>query len=249
MGKHSQNGYSACDSSVIAKYTIPGSTITINLRKGDVSVVLLDFLSWYHKNIEPLHQNDTGGYNCRDIEGSNTLSNHASGTATDVRWNDHPRGKRNAGYSTAEISKINAKLKEYAGVIRWGNNYSSASTPDAMHFEINAGAAAVKKQADRIRAKNSAPKPTPKPTPKPSTGSKLPEHAPGSRTLKEGVSPGTDVAFVQRWIGEKHMGPDDGVPGPKFAAGVKWWQADHFGWKHPDGVLTKGGQSWHAMGH
>lgn len=245
MTQHSQNGYSACDSSVIAKYTVPGSSVTINLRKGDVSVVLLDFASWYHKNIEPLHQNDTGGYNCRGIEGGTSLSNHASGTAEDLRWNDHPRGKRNAGFSSAEVDKINAKLKEYGGVIRWGNNYNG--TPDAMHFEINAGPAAVKKQADRIRAKNN-PKPTPKPTPKPSPGG-LPVHAPGSRTLKQGVSPGTDVQFVQRWIGPKRMGPADGVPGPKFAAGVKWWQGMHFGWNHPDGVLTKGGQSWRAMGH
>jgi hypothetical protein len=244
MTRYSQNGYSACDSSVIAKYTVPGSSVTINLRKGDVSVVLLDFASWYHKNIEPLHQNDTGGYNCRGIEGGTSLSNHASGTAEDIRWNDHPRGKRNAGFSSAEVSKINAKLKEYGGVIRWGNNYNG--TPDAMHFEINAGPAAVKKQADRIRAKNN-PKPTPKPTPKPPAG--VPVHAPGSRTLKQGVSPGTDVQFVQRFIGPKHMGAADGVPGPKFAAGVKWWQGMHFGWKHPDGVLDKGGQSWRALGH
>jgi len=242
--KYSQNGYVACDSSLIGKFTIPGSTITINLRKGDVSVVLLDFLSWHHKNIESLRQKDTGGYNCRNIAGSTKLSNHASGTAADVRWQEHVQGKRNAGFSAAEVSKINTKLKEYGGAIRWGNNYSG--TPDAMHFEINQGPALVKKQADRIRARNAKPAPS-KPPAKPATG--LPVHAPGSRTLKQGVSPGTDVQFVQRFIGPKHMGPPDGVPGPQFAAGVKWWQGMHFGWNHPDGVLTKGGQSWHAMGH
>jgi hypothetical protein len=243
--KYSQNGYVACDGSLIGKFTIPGSSITINLRKGDVSVVLLDFLGWYHKEIEPLRQKDTGGYNCRNIAGSTKLSNHASGTAADVRWQDHVQGKRNAGFSSAEVSKINTKLKEYGGAIRWGNNYSG--TPDAMHFEINQGVAAVKKQADRIRAKNAKPKPItpPKPTPKPGA---LPVHAPGSRTLKQGMT-GTDVAFVQRWIGPSKMGPADGIAGPKFAAGVKWWQGMHFGWNHPDGVLTKGGQSWRAMGH
>jgi D-alanyl-D-alanine carboxypeptidase-like protein len=149
----SQNGYKACDSSLIGKYTIPGSAITINLRKGDVSVVLLDYFGWHHAEIEPLHQEDTGGYNCRTISGSAVKSNHSSGTAGDVRWKIHVRGKRNAGFSAGQIRKINAKLKEYGGVIRWGNNYSSASIPDPMHFEINAGPAAVKKQADRIRAK------------------------------------------------------------------------------------------------
>lgn len=246
MTRYSQNGYSACDSSVIAKYTIPSSGgITINLRKGDVSVVALDFLGWYAKEIEPLRQKDTGGYNCRVIAGSGVTSNHGSGTAWDVRWQDHVQGRRNAGFNATEVSKINAKLKEYGGVIRWGNNYSG--TPDAMHFEINAGPAAVKKQADRIRAKNN-PKPKP-PVVKPKPPAGLPVHAPGSRTIKQGSSPGTDVQFVQRWIGPRHMGAADGIPGPKFAAGVKWWQRDHFGWAHPDGVLDKGGQSWRAMGH
>jgi hypothetical protein len=241
----SQNGYSACDGSVIAKYTIPGTSVTVNIRKGDVSVVLLDFAGWYAKNIEPLNQKDTGGYNCRGIEGGTSLSNHASGTALDLRWNDHARGRRNQGFTTAEVNKINAKLKEYGGVIRWGNNYSG--TPDAMHYEINAGAAAVKKQADRIRAKNN-PKPPAKPAPKP-TPAKVPIHAPGSRTLRKGSSPGTDVQFVQRWIGPSRMGPADGIPGAKFEAGVKWYQREIVGYRNPDGVLTKGGKTWRKMGH
>lgn len=245
MSKHSQNGYSACDSSVIAKYTIPNSGgVTINLRKGDVSVVLLDFFGWYAKEIEPLHQNDTGGYNCRTIEGSDVTSNHGSGTAGDVRWNDHARGKRNQGFSTAEVSKINAKLKEYAGVIRWGNNYSSSSTPDAMHFEINAGPAAVKKQADRIRAKNSAPKPPAKP--KPPTGTALPKYKNGSRENSETKNNiGTDVQTLQRFIGEEHAGKADGHFGAKTKAGVRWYQ-DLRGLK-VDGVA--GAKTWAPVLH
>lgn len=241
MTTYSQNGYVAGDSSLIGKFTIPNSKITINLRKGDVSVVLLDFLGWYHVNIEPLHQNDTGGYNFRKIEGSNTVSNHGSGTAADVRWNDHARGKKNQGYSAAEVAKINNKLKEYAGVIRWGNNYSG--TPDAMHFEINKNLAAVKVQADRIRAKNGA-KPTVPAKPAPA----VPVHAPGSRTIKEGAV-GTDVAFVQRFIGPSKTGPADGVWGKKTTAGVKWYQDEIVGYEHPDGILTKGGLTWKKMGH
>jgi hypothetical protein len=151
MGKvYSQNGYEAKNSSLIAAYTIPGTKVKINLRKGDVSVVILDFLSWYNDNIEPLRQSDTGGYNPRSIIGSSTLSNHASGTATDARWQDHPLGVRGT-FSASEKRKINAKLAEYDGVIRWGENYSGRI--DGMHYEINKGPAAVKKAADKIRAK------------------------------------------------------------------------------------------------
>jgi hypothetical protein len=219
MTRYSQNGYSACDSSVIAKYTVPGSKVTVNIRKGDVSVVLLDFAGWYNANIEALRQSDTGGYNCRDIEGSSTLSNHASGTAIDLRWNDHPRGKRNAGFNSTEISKINNKLKEYGGVIRWGNNYNG--TPDAMHFEINAGSAAVKKQADRIRAKG-----------KPSTGGgsskpsgSLPHYADGSReNSRSKNNVGTDVKTLQVFIGSARCGSPDGHYGPNTERGVRWYQ-------------------------
>lgn len=51
-------------------------------------------------------------------------------------------------------------------------------------------------------------------------------HRPGSRVLKV-VSPrmhGTDVVFVQRWIGENKCGKIDGFYGPQTADGVRWYQ-------------------------
>lgn len=220
----SQNGYSACDSSVIAKYTVPGTSVKLNLRKGDVSVVLLDFAAWYHKNIEGLIQAQCGGYNCRVIAGSSTTSNHGSGTAEDLNWTKHPQGKRNAGLTSAQISKVNAKLATYGGVIRWGNNYSG--TPDTMHYEINAGPAAVKVQADKIRARNSAPAKPPVSAPHPPAAG-LPSHANGSRDNSETKNNvGTDVATLQRFIGPAKCGAADGHFGAKTKAGVRWYQDD-----------------------
>lgn len=49
---------------------------------------------------------------------------------------------------------------------------------------------------------------------------------PGSRTLRL-IQPrmrGTDVAFVQRFIGPKRCGPADGTYGPHTEAGVRWYQ-------------------------
>lgn len=239
MAVYSQNGYKACDASLIAKYTVPTTKITINLRKGDVSVVALDFLSWYHKNIEPLQQKDTGGYNCRTIAGSKVKSNHASGTAWDVRWQDHVQGKRNAGFSAAEVAEINKKLAEYGGVIRWGNNYSG--TPDAMHFEINENAAAVKVQADRIRKRNATPA-KPKPPAKPAA---VPTFKNGSRQNSASKnSTGSDVATLQRFIGPAQAGPADGRWDSKTTAGVKWYQREILGFtgKNVDGIA--GPKTW-----
>lgn len=89
--------------------------------------------------------------------------------------------------------------------------------------------------------------PAPPVKPKPPTDGKIPTVALGSRTLKAGVSPGTDVVFVQKFIGSAHMGAADGIPGPKFTSGVKWYQ--NLRGLAADGVMTKGGPTWRAMGH
>lgn len=85
-----------------------------------------------------------------------------------------------------------------------------------------------------------APKPAPKPTPKP-TG--IPKVANGTRELKYVAGRemrGTDVQFVQRWIGVE----DDGVFGPKTRARVQWYQRMR-GIKD-DGIV--GRVTWSNMG-
>lgn len=98
-----------------------------------------------------------------------------------------------------------------------------------------------------VRAWNVAPKATP-PAPKPNTPKPtgIPEVRLGSRTLRH-TSPamrGTDIIFVQKYIGEKYMGKADGIAGPKFEAGVKWYQRMR-GIKD-DGIV--GPVTWGQMG-
>lgn len=154
----SQNGYKSRDFSLIATYTVVRD-IKLSLRKGDVSVVLLHFARWYDKNIEPLTKADTGGYNPRAIGGSKKDSNHASGTAADLRWQKHPLGKKGT-FTKVQKDKITKQLGFYEGVIRWGENYST--TVDGMHFEINKAPAEVARIAKKCKAAD-APKPAPKP--------------------------------------------------------------------------------------
>lgn len=144
----SQNGYKSRDSSLIGSYTI-ARDVKISLRKGDVSVVLLHFARWYDQHIEPLTKADTGGYNPRAIGGSKTDSNHASGTAEDLRWTKHPLGKKGT-FTQGQKDKIHAQLKFYEGVIRWGEDYVSAKT-DGMHFEINKSPAEVARIVKKIK--------------------------------------------------------------------------------------------------
>lgn len=151
-------GFVANDRSYIASYTIPGTRQRIALRKGDVSVILLDFMAWFHREIERIDGGtlDDWGYAERNVRGSTTItSRHAIGGAVDLNALKHPLGKRNT-FNADKRARIRAKLREYSGVIRWGGDY--VSRPDDMHFEINKGPTACKAVADRIRTKN-APKP------------------------------------------------------------------------------------------
>lgn len=158
----SQNGWSANNRSLIASFTIPGTSRKVALRKGYVSVVLLDFLAWFDKNIESIDGGvfDDWGYAERPVRGSTSiLSNHASGTGVDTNATRHPLGRRGT-FTAEQTRKIRAKLKEYRGVIRWGGDYSGRA--DEMHFEINAGYTAVRNQALRILGKKPVPAPAPK---------------------------------------------------------------------------------------
>lgn len=63
-------------------------------------------------------------------------------------------------------------------------------------------------------------RPEPEPEPQPRT------HEPGTRMLRNTrpMMRGKDVKYVQRWIGPRHAGPDDGIFGPQTELGVKWYQ-------------------------
>lgn len=148
MAVKSQNGWSANDRSMIASYAIPGGKVA--LRKGDVSVVLIWCANYWHENVEPLRWPGNWGYAERPVRGSTTtLSNHASGTAIDLNAPLHPLGKRGT-FSAAQVRAVRAMLGFCEGVVRWGEDYRSR--PDGMHLEVNAGAADVRRVADKIRA-------------------------------------------------------------------------------------------------
>lgn len=88
-----------------------------------------------------------------------------------------------------------------------------------------------------------APPPVPKP---PASATILPKYTLGSRQLQD-RSPdmrGTDVQFVQRWIGPARAGAADGVFGAKTKAGVVWYQ--RMRGLTADGIV--GPRTWAAMG-
>lgn len=151
MTAYSQNGFVANDRSLIASYTVPGTGLTIALRKGDVSVVLLEYLRRYNTEVEPLTHTpqDLWGYAERTIRGSSTeLSNHASGTAVDCRATEHPLGAVGT-FTGTQLAALSKLLAWFEGVIRWGGSY--VGRKDEMHGEINASADEIARIANKIR--------------------------------------------------------------------------------------------------
>jgi peptidoglycan hydrolase-like protein with peptidoglycan-binding domain len=81
---------------------------------------------------------------------------------------------------------------------------------------------------------------------KPPVPTGLPNFAPGSRVLRN-ASPdmrGTDVLFIQKFIGPYRTGKADGVYGAKTEAGVKWYQRRRG--IRDDGIV--GPTTWRHMG-
>lgn len=88
-----------------------------------------------------------------------------------------------------------------------------------------------------------APPPAPAPRPPSST---LPKYTNGSRqlTLKSPNMRGTDVQFVQKWIGPARAGTADGIFGAQTKAAVLWYQ--RMRGLSADGIV--GPRTWAAMG-
>ena len=134
---YSQNDWPASsDPAAIGVYTytvtVGGKSFKVGLQEA-AAPALISMIKWFHDNIEPIKL--LGGYNYREIrgqEGSGSISNHGSGTAIDINWDDHPLGA--VGTFTAVQT---AAIREKAGELglRWGGDYRNRK--DEMHFEVN----------------------------------------------------------------------------------------------------------------
>jgi hypothetical protein len=148
----SQNGWPAGKASDIGvqTFTVPGTDVAIPIKAGDVATVLLYVAARFHREVEPLNPKGEQwcwGYANRPIRGSQTTSNHASGTAIDLNAPAHPLGKRGT-FTARQVKAIRSILDACGGTVRWGGDYSGRA--DEMHFEINAGPAAVARVAARL---------------------------------------------------------------------------------------------------
>lgn len=134
----SQNGLTANDLSLIRNVIIPGTDVRVAVRKGPVGDLLLYAAARWHREVEPLRAPDgvldCWGYAARNVRGSTDISNHASGSALDLRARAHPLGTDPAANFTPEqISAIRKIVADCHGCLRWGGDYFGRK--DGMHVE------------------------------------------------------------------------------------------------------------------
>lgn len=128
--------------------TIPGY-ITGRVRPEDVDTVFTYLCERIDREVENIRPEWSWGWAFRAIRGSSSgYSNHASGTAIDVNAPAHPLGVTGT-WSLEERAKVHTIMRDMGNILRWGEDY--VNRKDGMHFEINAGAAAVHTVAQRIR--------------------------------------------------------------------------------------------------
>ncbi len=106
-----------------------GANFTVSAQHAERFKALLDDLEAAGYAVKG---DQSGGYNYRNIAGTNTLSKHAHGNAVDINWTDNPRGK--AGAIPADLAR---QLAAKHGMT-WGGDWSN---PDPMHFEVAGGTA------------------------------------------------------------------------------------------------------------
>lgn len=149
----SQNGwpviFDSNDSRVTAIPKILGK-----VRSGDVAVIFTALVKFIDDHVEDVDMGrDDWGGNVRPIRGKTKgYSNHASYTAIDVNAVKHGRGAEGT-WNASQQKLIRDYLKNtLEGVVRWGEDYNrKISKVDGMHFEINAGASAVARVANKLR--------------------------------------------------------------------------------------------------
>lgn len=206
-----------------SKRKVPGTDVSLVVADGPAGDVLMYVAAQFHARVEKLDGNDNGGYNRRPIANTGTWSNHASATAIDLEWNDHPFLRRNT-FTRSQVRAIREILDEVDNVVGWGGDWGTGSV-DEMHFEIRRGYDAVAKVASRlgnVTVKN-----------------------PGKLQLGDS---GDDVAALQRYLNRVFPAysklVQDGKFGPATVAVVREFQS-RVGLT-ADGIV--GPQTWAKLG-
>lgn len=141
----------------VQNFTVPGTSVVLPIRSGDVATVLLYVARRFNQEVEALDPSQCWGYSYRaNVNNPSVWSNHASGTAIDLNAVKHPNGAANT-FTAAQIAAVRQILSYCGDVVYWGQDYSGVV--DGMHFEIDVppGDPHLSMLASRIRTNGALP--------------------------------------------------------------------------------------------
>lgn len=127
----SENGWPMVDEGSCEWVGVPGANVTLEIQKGWPLAIMRAFAADVHAYVQPLRDADSA---CWTSTNSVSTSNHLSGTAMDLDWDDHPMGPAYAGWSQAQIATIRELLSFYEDTIFWGEDWDTPK--DSMHFQM-----------------------------------------------------------------------------------------------------------------
>lgn len=184
---------------------------TAPTRAGDASTILVAWMWWYHRNVEPVFSSVWGWSATNDVANSN----HLSGTALDINAPKYPWGYYRMDRATR--AKVENGLRLFEGTVFWGRNWSK---PDEMHYQLGLpegnskiAAFAAKLNAGHLGIYGSEPLPE-KPV------------APPVNLID------VEASIAAKWIGkrqhddERKAGADGKGRYADFERGSIWWHPD-----------------------
>ncbi|KPH99575.1 hypothetical protein OK074_0704 [Actinobacteria bacterium OK074] len=133
---------------------VPGTGFGVEVAIGDVETILVHVVRRFHYEVDALRAGDVIGYRplarTEDYE-----TNHASGTAVDIRPDSYPAGAR-GGFYAPELAVVRDILADCEGVVKWGGDFA---TPDESHFQIDVppGSTELTRVAAKLRTWNATP--------------------------------------------------------------------------------------------
>lgn len=131
-------------------YQIAGSTRKLRVAT-DAAPILLWAAARFHRTVANLDKDPLAvwGYNKRPARQSTQWSDHASGSAIDLRSDKFPVGTRNM--TVLQKLAVRRILNATDGILIWGGDYKTDASADQMHFAIAPGKTAAHIKAWQIK--------------------------------------------------------------------------------------------------
>ena len=259
-GPTTLNGWTAIGSSSdprMTRLTVPGTHKAVTLRK-EVMPVFSSILQRINREVLPLNAGPLDSWEYRQARLGGGLSNHASGTAIDFRYDvlkaDHLVHMNPAQRRQMEKILDSYKTPDGHRLFGWGGEWTPGRACDEMHLEVGQGWQVGRSinAADFTRftashhlrpdgTPGAAPVPHPAPHPVPTTTVHL-------HLLRPGLT-NAEVKLMQRAL-QRHgfdPGPLDGSFGPHTQRAVQALQRS-LGFSGHDADGVPGKRSLAALG-